>query len=78
MLQLKSRFLNLDHKRVHSGNAVRPSPTEMANCTEVDEEGEGRSIMLTVLLFVMICFIALSMGCTITVDALKEVLWQHG
>ena len=50
----------------------------MVNCTEVDEEGEGRSIMLTVLLFVMICFIALSMGCTITVDALKEVLWQHG
>ena len=45
---------------------------QMSNCTNVEEE-DGGGIALTVLIFVMICFIALSMGCTITVEALKEV-----
>jgi len=45
----------------------------MTNCTAVDEEEDGGGIAFTVLIFVMICFIALSMGCTITVEALKEV-----
>ena len=50
------------------------SPVEkMSNCTADDEEEDGGGIALTVLIFVMICFIALSMGCTITVEALKEV-----
>ena len=44
---------------------------QMSNCTSEEEDGGG--IALTVLIFVMICFIALSMGCTITVEALKEV-----
>ena len=46
---------------------------QMSNCTADDEEEDGGGIALTVLIFVMICFIALSMGCTITVEALKEV-----
>ena len=48
----------------------------MTNCTAVDEEEDGGGVAFTVLIFVMICFIALSMGCTITVEALKEVC-QH-
>ena len=46
---------------------------QMSNCTAHHEEEDGGGIALTVLIFVMICFIALSMGCTITVEALKEV-----
>ena len=49
----------------------------MKNCTDVDEDEDGGGRALTVLMFVMICFIALSMGCNITVEALKEVR-QHG
>ena len=46
---------------------------QMSNCTSTSSEEDGGGIALTVLIFVMICFIALSMGCTITVEALKEV-----
>lgn len=45
----------------------------MTNCSAVGDENGGDGTAFTVLLFAMICFIALSMGCTITVDSLKEV-----
>ena len=45
----------------------------MTNCSAVGDENDGDGTAFTVLLFAMICFIALSMGCTITVDSLKEV-----
>ena len=46
----------------------------MTNCTHAENEEGGDA--LTALLFVMICFIALSVGCTMTIEALKEV-WRH-
>ena len=42
------------------------------NCSETDDDEEGASV-LTALVIVMISFIALSMGCTITIKAAREV-----
>ena len=44
------------------------------NCSETDDDEEGASV-LTALVIVMISFIALSMGCTITIKAARE-LWS--
>ena len=46
----------------------------MTNCTDTDKEEGGEAF--TALLFVMICLIALSVGCTMTIEGLKEV-WQY-
>ena len=46
----------------------------MTNCTDTDNEEGGDAF--TALLFVMICLIALSVGCTMTIEGLKEV-WQR-
>ena len=44
------------------------------NCSEIDEGGEEEEAnVLMVLIVVWICFVALSMGCTITIGAVKEV-----
>ena len=42
------------------------------NCSEVDEDEEEANVLM-VLIVVWICFVALSMGCTITIGAVKEV-----
>lgn len=51
-----------------------PSKQRMPNCTD-DQDAEEDSGATTVLIMLVICFIAISMGCTVTLEAFLDV-WR--